>query len=189
MLHLRRKSPPEWLDHALAHLDQVLIDHAHCEKKAVATALSLLSSYPNNPALAASMVDLAEEEAGHLKQMVDILHSRGLQLGKDPGDPYAQKLMSHVRGGEFRLCDRLLVASIIEARSAERLKLLAENVQDAELASIYQELFEAEAGHFVLFFELARDLFGEEVARERLSELLDIEAELIRTMPVRAAMH
>lgn len=189
MLHLRCESPPAWLEHALANLDEVLIDHAHCEKKAVATALSLLSSYPDNPRLAAAMVDLVEEEAGHLKQMVEILHARGLMLGKDPGDPYAQKLMTQVRGGEFRLCDRLLVASIIEARSAERLKLLAENVEDAELRAIYQELFESEAGHFTLFFELARDLYGEEPARARLSELLDFEAELIRTLPVRAAMH
>lgn len=189
MLHLRCETPSAWLEHALENLDDVLIDHAHCEKKAAATALSLLTSYPDTPRLAGPMAALAEEEAGHLKRVVDVLHSRGLTLGRDPGDLYAQKLMSQVRGGDVRLLDRLLVGAIIEARSCERLKLLADNVKDPVLQALYRELFAAEAGHFGLFFDIARDLFGEDEARSRLSELLDYEAELIRTLPIRAVVH
>jgi tRNA-(ms[2]io[6]A)-hydroxylase len=186
MLHLRTETPGTWLEYALAHLDEVLVDHAHCEKKAAATALSLLSSYPDNPPLAAAMAALAAEEAGHLRMVVDALHARGLTLGHDPGDPYAQKLMSLVRGGELRLLDRLLVAACIEARSCERLKLLAENVRDAAL---YAELFAAEAGHFRLFVDLAEQVFGHERTRPRLEEILNAEAEIMRDLPVRAVVH
>lgn len=189
MLHLRCPTPPAWLEHALANLDEVLIDHAHCEKKAAATALSLLSSHPDQPKIAAAMSALAEEEAGHLRRVVEILHARGLTLGRDPGDPYAQKLLSHVRGGDDRLLDRLLVSACIEARSCERLKLLADHVADEELAAFYRELYVAEAGHFTLFTQLAEDLFGRDRTRARLDALLDTEAEIVRTLPLRAVVH
>src|SRR5437868_1062538 len=151
MLHLRCETPRAWLDYALAHLDEVLVDHAHCEKKAASTAISLLSSYPNNPPLASAMAALAAEEADHLRRVVDALHGRGLKLGHDPGDAYAQALMAIVRGGDERLLDRLLVSACIEGRSCERLKLLSENVQEESLRSLYADLFAAEAGHFGLF--------------------------------------
>ena len=189
MLHLRCETPRAWLEHALQNLDDVLQDHAHCEKKAASTAISLLSSYPDNPPLAAAMAALAAEEAGHLKMVVDALHARGLKLGKDPGDEYAQRLMSIVRGGRERLLDRLLVSACIEARSCERLKLLSENVTDEPLRALYTELFKAEAGHFNLFEQLAEQLFGRDVTRARLSEILDVEAEIVRTLPIRSVVH
>lgn len=189
MLKLLCATPSDWLEHALANLDEVLIDHAHCEKKATATALSLLSSYPDNPPLAEAMAALAEEEAGHLRLVVDALHARGLKLGRDPGDEYAQRLMSHVRGGDVRLLDRLLVAACIEARSCERLKLLAENVPDAELAELYRGLWQAEAGHFTLFTDLARKLYPLDVVDQRLAEILRAESEIIQSLPVRAVVH
>jgi tRNA-(ms[2]io[6]A)-hydroxylase len=189
MLHLRCETPKAWLEHALANLDEVLRDHAHCEKKAASTAISLLSSYPDNPRLAAAMASLAAEEAGHLKMVVDAIHARGLTLGKDDGDVYVQRLMSLARGGAERLMDRLLISACIEARSCERLKLLSENVPEPSLRALYTELFAAEAGHFSLFAELAEDLYGRERARTRLSEILEVEAELVRTLPIRSVVH
>jgi tRNA-(ms[2]io[6]A)-hydroxylase len=189
MLHLRCETPKAWLEHALKNLDEVLVDHAHCEKKAASTAISLLSSYPDNPALASAMAALAAEEALHLRMVVEALHARGLTLGKDPGDEYAQRLMTKVRGGSERLLDRLLVSACIEARSCERLKLLSENVQEETLRALYTELFKAEAGHFSLFEQLAEQLYGRDVTRARLSELLDIEAEIVRTLPIRSVVH
>ena len=189
MLRLHCDSPPEWLTHALAHLDEVLVDHAHCEKKAASTAISLLSSYPENTALATAMSRLAEEEASHLRMMIDALHRRGLTLGKDPGDLYAQRLLAQVRGGPVRLLDRLLVSACIEARSCERLKLLSDNVPDAELRVLYGELFAAEAGHFRLFTDLAAQLYGRDAAEARLEELLTHEARIIGSLPLRAVVH
>jgi tRNA-(ms[2]io[6]A)-hydroxylase len=189
MLHLKCQTPPEWLTYALDHLDDVLQDHAHCEKKAASTAISLLSSYPDNRPLAAAMAGLAAEEAQHLKLVVDALHLRGQTLGKDSGDLYVQKLMTHVRGGPERLMDRLLVSACIEARSCERLKLLSESVADPPLRALYTELFAAEAGHFGLFLGLAEELYDRERARARLDVLLDVEAEIVRSLPIRSVVH
>jgi tRNA-(ms[2]io[6]A)-hydroxylase len=190
MLHLRCPTPPAWLDYALSHLDEVLVDHAHCEKKAAATAISLLTSYPDNPALAGAMAALAAEEAEHLRRVVNALHARGLTLGRDPGDDYARQLLGHLRGGpDDRLLDRLLVSACIEARSCERLKLLAEHVTDPELQLLYRDLFAAEAGHFVLFTELATRLFGADRTKARLDALLEFEAAIVRGLPVRAVVH
>jgi tRNA-(ms[2]io[6]A)-hydroxylase len=189
MLHLRCETPRAWLDHALAHLDEVLEDHAHCEKKAAATALSLLSSFPDQPELAMAMAALAEEEAGHLRRVVEVLHKRGKSLGRDPGDPYAQQLLAFVRGGEDRLLDRLLVSACIEARSCERLKLLADHLNEPELKAMYAEFFAAEAGHFRLFTELATKIYGKDKTQVRLDALLTEEARIVALLPVRSVVH
>lgn len=186
---LRWQTDPRWLTHALAHLDEVLVDHAHCEKKAAANALSLLQSYPEVPGLPAHMARLAREESGHLARVLQILERRGLALGRDPGDPYAQELQRLVRTASAqRQLDRLLVAAIIEARSCERLGLLAGGLPDADLRRFYAELARSEHGHQKLFLRLAARV-EHEAMWPRLDALLEAEAELVRRMPVRAAIH
>jgi tRNA-(ms[2]io[6]A)-hydroxylase len=188
-LVLRVATSPAWLPGALAALDEVLVDHAHCEKKAAANALSLLTAYPEVPGLPAQMARLAREEAGHLARVLGWLERRGLRLGRDRGDPYAQGLQALVRtGARERQLDRLLVAALIEARSCERLALLASGLDTGELQAFYAELAQSEAGHHRLFLRLAESLHGE-AASARLDVLLDAEAELVRRLPLRAAIH
>ena len=188
-LVLRCETDPRWLPHALSRLDEVLIDHAHCEKKAAANALSLLQAYPEVPGLPAHMARLAREESGHLARVLQLLEQRGLALGRDRGDPYAQALQALVRtGAAQRQLDRLLVAAIIEARSCERLGLLAGGLPDPELRRFYAELARSEDGHQKLFLRLAVCVQHEGVM-PRLHELLEAEAELVRRMPLRAAIH
>lgn len=188
-LVLRVVTSPAWLPGALAALDEVLRDHAHCEKKAAANALSLLQAYPEVPGLPAQMARLAREEAGHLARVLGWLERRGLRLGRDRGDPYAQGLQALVRtGASERQLDRLLVAALIEARSCERLGLLASGLEKGELQAFYAELAQSEAGHHRLFLRLAESLHGE-AAFARLDALLDAEAELVRRLPIRAAIH
>src|SRR5438105_11385051 len=125
---------PAWLPQALARFDEVLVDHAHCEKKAAAHALSLLAAFPQAPGLARAMARLAREEAGHLAQVLALMEKRGLTLGRDPGDPYAQALQAQVRQpARERLLDRLLVSALIEKRSEERLRMLSEHLPDPGL--------------------------------------------------------
>ena len=188
-LALRCETDPRWLPNALAHLDQVLVDHAHCEKKAAANALSLLQAYPEVPGLPGHMARLAREESGHLARVVQLLERRGLGLGRDPGDPYAQALQALVRTpAAQRQMDRFLVAAIIEARSCERLALLAGGLRDPELRRFYDELARSEDGHQRLFLRLASRVHGEAVP-PRLDRLLEAEAELVRRLPIRAAIH
>jgi tRNA 2-(methylsulfanyl)-N6-isopentenyladenosine37 hydroxylase len=188
-LVLRVPTSPRWLPGALAHMDAVLVDHAHCEKKAAANALSLLQAYPDVEGLPAQMARLAREEAGHLARVLGWLERRGLALGRDRGDPYAQGLQALVRtSARERQLDRLLVAALIEARSCERLGLLASGLPRGELHAFYAELAQSEDGHRRLLVRLAARAHGG-AAFERLHVLLDAEAALLGRLPVRAAIH
>lgn len=182
-------TPRAWVTQAVEHFDEVLVDHAHCEKKAAAHALSMLAAFPDVPGLPRAMARLAREEAGHLAQVLSLMEKRGLALGRDPGDPYAQGLQAQVRQpARERLLDRLLISALIEARSEERLRLLGAALPDPELRAFYTRLAKAEEGHGELFLKLARKSSGAAL-QPRLDELLQVEAGLLRSLPLRAAIH
>jgi tRNA-(ms[2]io[6]A)-hydroxylase len=190
MLCLKCETQPEWIISALANLDEVIIDHAHCEKKAAATGLSLLSSYPDKTEISLTMSDLVVEEIGHYKSVVEILASENKKLEKDKGDPYVKEILLHLRNHEpVRLLDRLLTAGIIEARSCERLQILADNLEDEKLKKFYTELAATEAGHYVTFVKLAKLYFDEEEVKVRLDELTEIEKEIVLNLPNHPTMH
>lgn len=187
---LRSRTDPAWTKLALERFDEVLIDHAHCEKKAAAHALSMLQAYPEVPGLPEKMAQLAREEATHLARVLRWMEERKLTLGRDLGDPYAQRLQGLMRKAPLeRRLDRLLIAALIEARSCERLSLLAEGLPEGKLQRFYAELAQSEDGHQELFFRLACVAAGELAARSRLNELLDREAELVRELGIRPAIH
>jgi tRNA-(ms[2]io[6]A)-hydroxylase len=188
-MQLRAQTRSEWVRLALSRFDEVLVDHAHCEKKAAAQALSMLAAFPQVPGLPRAMARLAREEAGHLHQVLALMEKRGLPLGRDPGDPYAQALQSEVRQpARERLLDRLLVSALIETRSEERLHLLAAGLSAPDLRDFYARLADAEKGHGELFLRLARKSWPDGVDA-RLDALLEREAQLVRTLPLRAAIH
>jgi tRNA 2-(methylsulfanyl)-N6-isopentenyladenosine37 hydroxylase len=190
MMKLRCHTSADWVEHAVAHFDEVLVDHAHCEKKAAANALSLLQAYPEVKGLPALMARLAREECAHLAKVLAVMDKRGLTLGRDGGDAYAQALVELLRhGSDERRLDRFLVAAIIEARSEERLGLLAQHLQDASLKKLYAELAKSEAGHEKLFLKLAATQAPERKVEQRLDELLASEASIVKRLPLRAAVH
>lgn len=181
-------------------MGSVLVDHAHCEHKAAVTALAFVSRYPDDPELVLRLSALAAEEADHLRRVATLCTARGLSLGHPARDPYAKALLSHTRPDALgHRVDRLLVCALIEARSCERLKLLSEHLEEEELRLFYDELWRCEAGHFTLFRELAeRSLVvvggasvdeARAAVKARLDELADVEAALVRELPVRAAIH
>ena len=189
-MKLKVASSPKWLPLALARFDEVLVDHAHCEKKAAANALSLLQVYPDVPGLPAQMARLAREESAHLAKVLALMEERGLQLGRDAGDPYAKGLQELMRNGSReRRLDRLLVAGIIESRSHERLQLLADGLGEPALRRLYAELAKSEDGHQKLFVRLAKNVEEEAAVAARLEALLDAEAALLARLPLRAAIH
>lgn len=192
MLELRVPTDPAWLSAVLADFDAFLVDHTGCEKKAFSTAISLVSRFPEKSELVTPLLEFAREELEHFQRMHGILVRRGLTLGRDEIDEYARALQSQTaRNGDAYLRDRLLVSGIIEARSCERLCLLADALpdRDPELAATYLDLARAEARHHGLFFRLARQLTGEAETLERAAQLLDFEAGLIAKLPIRAAVH
>ena len=192
MLDLRFKTPNEWLAAVFADFDAFLLDHAACERKAAATGMSFVVRYPDKSELIEPMIEFAREELEHFQIMYRVVHARGLVLADDYKDPYVNALRSQVRsGGPGALLDKLLVAGIVEARGCERLFIVAEALKErgSALAETYLELGRAEARHHGLFFRLARAYFDESEIDERAATLLDYEAELVRRLPHRAAVH
>ena len=190
MLSLAAPTDPAWTARAVAHLPEVLVDHAHCEKKAASTALSLLFRYPEREALLAPLSRLAREELVHFEQVLALLAQRGLRFGHQRPSPYAGRLVAAARPREpERLLDLLVCAALIEARSCERFRLLAEAVPDPELADFYRGLLASEARHHGVYLELAREVADAASVRERLEELARHEASLLREMPRLARMH
>lgn len=189
MTILRSATDPRWTAVAAGDLAATLADHAHCEKKAAASALKLVADYPDRPALVRTLARLAQEELSHLLAVQAELHRLGLPPTADEGDPYAQALVRLVRsGGEGRLVDRLLVSALIEARSCERLQLLAGALSDPRLRELYARLAQSEAGHERLFVDLAVSEGGE-AARARLEALVAEEARIVAGLPLVARIH
>jgi tRNA-(ms[2]io[6]A)-hydroxylase len=186
---LRVRTDPRWVAVALADLGATLADHAHCEKKAAASALKLVADHPDRPDLVRALAKLAQEEMQHFLAVLVELGRRAIALSPDAGDPYAQALVAKVRSGDAaaRLVDRLLVGALIEARSCERLALLAEALPDPRLRDLYARLAQSEAGHERLFVDLARRVSPE--AEARLDALADEEARVVASLPVMARIH
>src|SRR5215203_371704 len=131
MLHLKAPTSERWLAQVDSHLDQILIDHAHCEKKAAGTALNLIFHYVEDIELCREMTEIVGEELEHFHMVIELLMRRGVRFRRLKPSQYGRKLNDLVRKQEpHRAVDRLLVAGLIEARSCERFQALAEHVQD-----------------------------------------------------------
>lgn len=190
MLHLKSLTDSSWLDQVDAHLDEVLIDHAHCEKKAAGTALNLIFHYVEDLELCREMTVIVNEELEHFHMVIELLERRGIRFRRLRPSQYGNKLHALVRKSEpERAVDRLLIAGLIEARSCERFQALAEHVDDPELAEFYHSLFESEARHHTTYTRLASHFASEEVVNRRLEELYDAEAAIMAQREPQARMH
>jgi len=181
---LAAPSSAAWLEAAIARPDLVLIDHAHCERKAAGVALQLMFRYPSDEALGAALSALAREELEHFEQVLALLQRRGLPLRSLAAPAYGATLTAAVRRGEpLRMLDSFLVAGLIEARSHERMALLAAHSPDAELRALYGELLASEARHFGLYWLLAEGRYGREATVARLEELAAVELQALAGAP------
>ncbi len=181
---------PNWIQAVLSDFDSFLQDHAAAEKKASGMALSMLSHYPDRILLVTKMTDLAIEELIHYREVLRWIHSRGLVTASDTKDPYVLGLRQVIRKEtNTYLLDRLLTASVIEARGAERFALIADAIERPPLKNFYKSLAKSEARHYRLFLELAEEYFDSSVIDLRWKEILNIEAEVVSKLPIRAALH
>jgi tRNA 2-(methylsulfanyl)-N6-isopentenyladenosine37 hydroxylase len=206
MLCLTVPTDPGWAAAAIADADAVLVDHAHCEIKAASNALSLAARHPDDAHVVRSLTDLAREEVEHFRHVFDLVVARGLTLGRPPVDRYAADLRRSVQGlpRDARLSplvDRLLVGALIEARSCERFKLLAQASADEpskrELCVLWTELLASEARHYRTFVDLAGHVAGglRHAVERRLEVVAAREGEIVRALAQnadrasRAAIH
>lgn len=192
MLSLQSTTAERWLAQVDDHLDQVLIDHAHCEKKAAGTAMNLIFAYVDREELAREMVTIVNEELEHFEMVLDLLKRRNIRFCRLKPSNYGRQLNDLVRKLEpERAVDRLLVAGLIEARSCERFDLLRKHLQhrDTELADFYGSLFESEARHHSTYVRLAKLFATEATVHHRLEELSALEAEIIERGDELPRMH
>jgi tRNA-(ms[2]io[6]A)-hydroxylase len=190
MLSLQSETGERWLRQVDGNLNEILIDHAHCERKAAATAMNLLTAYVEDEELCREMTVIVNEELEHFQMVIDLLKKRDIPFRRQKPSNYGKQLHQHVRKHEpDRAVDRLLVAGLIEARSCERFDKLRKHVKDGELADFYEGLFESEARHHSVYVRLARKFADESAVRNRLAELGELEAEIIQRGDTIPRMH
>jgi tRNA-(ms[2]io[6]A)-hydroxylase len=190
MLHLKSSSSERWLRMVDEHLNEILIDHAHCEKKAAGVALNLIFAYVDRVDFARALTEIVDEELAHFRMVLDLLERRGVRFRRLPPANYGKQLNELVRKQEpGKAIDRCLVAALIEARSCERFALLRDRVQDRELAEFYGSLFESEARHHATYVQFAQQFGSPQQVHARLEELSAAEAEIIARGDTLPRMH
>lgn len=180
----------EWVEQALGNLDTILLDHSHCERKAAGVALNLMFRYPSNTKLVRQLTTIAQEELEHFELVNQWLERRNIPLGPLSAPPYGATLSQQIRRQEpDRLLDSLLVSGLIEARSHERLGLLAQYCPEPELAAFYGSLMASEARHYGIYWVLADTYFDREVVQQRLAELAVVESDILSTLHPEPRIH
>lgn len=187
---LQRSTSDAWIDQAITHLNTILLDHSHCERKAAGVALNLICRYPSSAKLVRTLTAIAQEELEHFEQVNQWLDRRSIALAPLAPPPYGAGLKSQVRSQEpDRLLDSLLISGLIEARSHERLGLLADHCPEPELAQFYRGLMASEARHYGAYWTLAITYFDRHIVTDRLETLAAVESELLATLHPEPRIH
>ncbi len=192
MLGLKSDTDASWAKIAEENLEQLLTDHAYAEQKAAGAAVSLIINYSEETEMVQALSAHAIEEMEHFKMVHDLMVSRGMTLGRDKQSEYAKylsKFFNKTKDRKESLISRLLIAALIEARSCERFKVLAENLKDKELANFFRGLLESEAGHHALFLKFARKYQDREIVDKKWQDLLEYEADFMKTRGKTALVH
>jgi tRNA-(ms[2]io[6]A)-hydroxylase len=164
-------------------LPTLLIDHAHCEKKAASTAVRFLFKYPEWDSLCAAMGRLGREELLHFDLVRRELHRRGVSFRGLSASGYAAALFG---ASEPTRLDEMICCALIEARSHERFLRLAAAAPDAGLRSFYARLAEAEARHGDVYLALAAECGAVDA---RLAALVAAEGEIVARPGLPLRMH
>lgn len=184
-------SKAEWLEAVMQNFDAFLQDHADCERKASAMAMSFVAKYPDRSAIIPELIETGIEELEHFQQVYELMQSRGVELNSSmTEDLYVKGLIKQCHSGrEERFMDRLLIASIVETRGAERFKMVADALEDGEMKKFYKMLWTSEAKHGHIFVKMALNYFPDDKVYERLAWWVERESEVIEGLEIKAALH
>lgn len=187
---LQQPTSDAWIEQSVTHLNIILLDHSQCERKAAGVALNLIFRYPSSAKLVRTLTAIAQEELQHFEQVNQWLDRRGIALAPLSPPPYGAGLKSQIRTQEpDRLLDSLLISGLIEARSHERLGLLAAHCPEPELAQFYRGLMASEARHYGLYWTLATTYFDRSKVTDRLETLATVESKLLATLHPEPRIH
>ena len=190
-LDLASDSKQEWLDAVMQDFDKFLQDHADCERKASSMAMSFVAKYPDRTEILPELIETGIEELEHFQQVYQLMAARGIPLNHSiPEDLYVKGLIRLCHSGKTeRFMDRLLVASVVETRGAERFRLVAERLEEPELKKFYKTLWTSEAKHGHIFVKMALNYFPEHKVYDRLQWWTHQEAEILDSLEIKPALH
>lgn len=191
---LQVPSPQAWLDAVLNDFDSFLQDHADCERKASAMAMSFVAKFPDRTEIIPELIDIGVEELQHFKQVYKIMERRGVNLPEGMAkDMYIKQLVNLCRSTrEERFMDRLILASLVEWRGCERFKMIADGLdadKEPDLKRFYQLLWESEARHGESFIAMALRYLPETDVQNRLQYMVEEEAKILQGLEIRSALH
>lgn len=190
-LDVAKPSSKEWIAAVLNDFDAFLQDHADCERKASAMAMSFVAKYPDRIEIIPELIETGIEELEHFQKVYEIMASRKISLPSSMGeDPYVKALIKKCHSGrEERFLDRLLIASIVETRGAERFKMVSDGLEDIDLKKFYKMLWTSEAKHGHIFVKMALHYFDEKIVYDRLKWWVTEEQKIIDSLEIRPALH
>ena len=191
-LDLTEATSPAWTQKVMSDFPSFLRDHADCERKASAMAMSFVAKYPDRLEIIPGLIETGIEELEHFQQVYQHMARRGIPLGREIAeDPYIRSLLALCHSDPLRrFLDRLLLASIIECRGAERFRLVCDGIEnDPELKEFYRQLWTSEAKHGNIFVQMALTYFPEDHVYRRLEELNQAEGKIVSNLEIRAALH
>jgi len=190
-LDLASDSSHNWIAAVMSDFDTFLQDHADCERKASAMAMSFVAKYPDRKEIIPELIETGIEELEHFQLVYNLMSARGIPLLHSIGeDPYLKKLLKLCHSGrEERFMDRLLIASVVETRGAERFKMVADAQNDEEMHKFYKMLWISEAKHGHIYVKMALNYFDKNAVYPRLEWWINHEAEILESLEIRAALH
>ena len=190
-IELTFNTPAEWTAAVMNDFDAFLQDHADCERKASAMAMSFVAKCPDKVEIIPDLIDTAVEELDHFRMVYRLMQERGVQLKREiTQDLYINNLIKHCRSGSLdRLLDRFIIASLVEYRGAERFRLVSEALEDENLQKFYRKLYVSEARHGNIFIEMAQKYWNAKEIEERIEFLCKTEGEICSKLEHRAALH
>ncbi len=192
MIELACKTDPKWVRVILDNFDEFLVDHADCERKASANAMTFVAKAPARVKAVKPLINIALEELRHFKQVYLLMEKRGLRMNaRMAEDPYVSRLMAMCRTStpDERFVDRMVATSVVETRGAERFGLLYPALKDKELKSFYRALYLSEVKHGNVFVNLAKKYFDPGEVVERLAVFVQKEGEILAGLPWRPSLH
>lgn len=198
-LPLKIFTPSAWVGLVSNDLETLLNEHAHLERKAASNALSLVHRWPeqikNNIAAINDwteiLTEIALDEVNHLNLVLELLKKREIRFEKYHSSLYVSGLRERLgqSNSSDELVDKLLISSLVEARSCERFLLLAENIEDRELSKVYLGLWSSEHRHYEVFLKLAYYVLPKEIVDQRFENLLNFEAEFVQSLNTKVGLH
>ena len=190
-IDLKVESSKDWVQAVLKDFDAFLQDHANCERKASSMAMSFVAKFPDRLEIIPELIETAVEELEHFRDVYKIMEERGISLPHEiEKDLYMVQLIGLCRDGkEERFMDRLLLASLVETRGAERFRLVYEALTDKDLKAFYHRLWASEAKHGEIFVDMALQYFEKGEVYDRLEYMSMEEAKILQALPIKAALH